>query len=103
MIFKNQRIQKIMKGANEIKSLTAFCKCHADCTRTRSLAKHGGLDAVRVMMKQWLLAPHYGFCPDSGKDLGTKKSHMGLPDSEWMPLDEAGLDAQIVKLEDLDG
>ena len=76
LIFKHQRIQKLLrKGTNEIKSSTTFCECHADCTRTRSLQKFGGLDAVRIMLKQWLLAPHYTFCSENGT-LGTKESHM---------------------------
>ena len=102
LIFKHQRIQKLLrKGTNEIKSLATFCKCHADCTRTRSLQKFGGLDAVRIMLKQWLLAPQCTFCCENGK-LGKKESHMELPDQEWLPFDEAGLDALTVNVEDLD-
>ena len=103
VIFQYQRIQKItFKGTNELKSLTAFCKCHANCTRTRSLQKFGGLDKVRIMMKQWLLAPHFGFASDDSRQLGTKSSHMDLPDVVWFPFDEAELDDQAVDVEDLD-
>ena len=103
VIFKYQRIQHItFKGTNEVKSLTAFCKCHADCTRTRSLQKFGGLDQVRIMMKQWLLTPHFGFASNESGELGTKRSHMDLPDVAWFPFDEAGLDDQTVNVEDLD-
>ena len=53
------------------------------------------------MLKQWLLAPHYTFCSENGT-FGTKESHMELPDQEWFPFDEAGLDALTVNVEDLD-
>jgi hypothetical protein len=54
------------------------------------------------MMKQWLLAPHFGFASDDSRQLGTKSSHMDLPDVVWFPFDEAELDDQAVDVEDLD-
>ena len=47
---------------------------------------------MRIMMKQWLLAPHFGFASDDSRQLGTKSSHMDLPDIVWFPFDEAELD-----------
>ena len=56
---------------------------------------------MRIMLKQWLLAPHSTFCSENCK-VGTKESHMELPDQEWFPFDEAGLGALTVNVEDLD-
>ncbi len=106
IVFKHQRITQVLAPDRNVIGLKAWCFCegHTDvpCTRTRHFRRHGGEAAVRFHLKEWLLAPHFGFCTVVGAagdalHLGTKVSHMELPTAPiFAGVTEADLDAMDV-------